>query len=127
MIEIPDTTPDLRLERDRLQTFRSWRYSHIVKPEDLAAAGFFSLCDEDLVKCFECGIMLHRWKDGDVPMNEHRIWSRCCGYVHGANCGNVPIGANPSAITPQPRGIDVCGYQILREMQQQQQTSSPDH
>lgn len=116
---------DYRLESDRLQTFHSWRYSHIVKPEDLAAAGFFCVNintfddddddDEgDIVKCFECGIELHRWKKGDDPMNEHRIWSRCCGYAHGGICGNVPLGTDPNEIVPQPRGMDVCGSQVKK-------------
>lgn len=93
-----------RLEAVRLQSFENWPSSH-VRPGDLAAAGFYYAGQTDLVQCFECSIKLCSWQDGEDPMAEHQRHDQRsgseCRFSRQKPCGNVPLGADPTA-TPCP-------------------------
>ncbi|XP_076384500.1 death-associated inhibitor of apoptosis 1-like [Megalopta genalis] len=101
---------DYRREEDRLRSFEFWPIEYI-QPEELAAAGFYYLGQDDFVACFACDIELHRWQHNDRAMSEHHFWSRNCPYVLGENCGNVPIDAHPTimSISSSRSGVDECG------------------
>lgn len=105
---------EYRFEEVRLQSYASWPSPH-VRPEDLAAAGFYYTKQLDRVRCFECGNEIYRWEEGDNPMSEHQRWYGRCRFVRKRPCGNVPLGADPSTIPvpPRPQSQDVCGpYQL---------------
>ncbi|XP_076383697.1 putative inhibitor of apoptosis isoform X1 [Megalopta genalis] len=88
------TMIDYRREEDRLRSFEFWPIKYI-QPEELAAAGFYYLGQDDFVACFACDIELHRWQHND----------------RGGNCGNVPTDAHPTIISMSPSrsGVDECG------------------
>ncbi|XP_011876982.1 PREDICTED: baculoviral IAP repeat-containing protein 7-B-like [Vollenhovia emeryi] len=104
-----DNGDDYRFEVARLATFKNWPCSW-VKPEALAAAGFYYTGESDKVTCFECNIEICEWQADDNPMVDHQRWSGRCRFIRNIPCGNVPIGADPSTIPePAPKGMDVCG------------------
>lgn len=99
----------IRFEQNRLRSYENWP-SPYVRPEDLAAAGFYFTGQIDRVRCFECRTEICRWEDGDDPMSEHQRWGGRCAFIRKLPCGNVPIGADPNTIpVPRPRSSDVCG------------------
>lgn len=65
----------------RLETFLRWPADHPVKPQELAAAGFYSVGMDDRVKCFKCDVLLRQWKAGDDPWNEHKLCRPRCPYI----------------------------------------------
>jgi len=114
---------DYRFESARLESFKGWPCLW-MKPEKLAAAGFYYTGESDKVRCFECDKEICQWKAEDDPMVDHQRWSSRCRFVRGISCGNVPIGTDPSAIpAPVPKGVDVCGPYGLIYMPY----SGPDH
>lgn len=105
----PDNNIDYRCESSRLNSFKGWPCPW-MKPERLAAAGFYYTGKEDNVKCFECDVEISKWETDDNPMVDHQRWSRRCRFVNNLPCGNVPIGVDPSTVpTPSPKEVDVCG------------------
>ncbi|XP_011630441.1 baculoviral IAP repeat-containing protein 3-like isoform X2 [Pogonomyrmex barbatus] len=110
-IEVSDEVDsgDYRLESARLESFKSWPCLW-MKPEKLAAAGFYYTGESDKVKCFECQIEICEWQADDNPMVDHQRWSGRCRFVRNIPCGNVPIGTDPNTIpAPTSKGVDVCG------------------
>ncbi|KAL0120677.1 hypothetical protein PUN28_008388 [Cardiocondyla obscurior] len=99
---------DYRFESARLESFKDWPCLWI-KPEELAAAGFYYTGEDDMVKCFECQIGISKWKADDNPMADHQRFSGRCRFICNIPCGNVPIGADPNTIPDVPKGMDVCG------------------
>ena len=92
---------DYHFEEARLQSFKNWPVSYI-KPEKLAAAGFYYTGEYDKVRCFECQVEICQWVQGDIPMVDHQRWSARCRFICKINCGNVPIGIDSNTIV-QPR------------------------
>lgn len=87
--EYPRTEhPEYRRETIRRATFEEWPI-HFMDSDILSAAGFFAIGDHDAVQCFECGVVISRWKEGDHPMVDHRRWAPHCRFVKGEPCGNV--------------------------------------
>lgn len=100
---------DYRFESARLESYKNWP-STCMKPERLAAAGFYYIGEGDKVRCFECYVEICQWMANDDPMVDHQRWSGRCRFIRKIPCGNVPIGADPSTIPePMPKGHDVCG------------------
>ncbi|XP_008554573.1 baculoviral IAP repeat-containing protein 7-B isoform X1 [Microplitis demolitor] len=100
---------DYRIESVRLQSYANWPLSY-MEPEKLAAAGFYYTGEGDSVKCFECGVVICQWVEGDNPMSDHQRWQSNCRFVRKLPCGNVPIGVDPSTVpSVSPRSRDVCG------------------
>ncbi|KYN30933.1 Apoptosis inhibitor IAP [Trachymyrmex septentrionalis] len=103
------TIKDYRFESARLDSFKDWSYLWI-KPEELAAAGFYYTGESDKVKCFMCEIELIKWKPEDNPIVKHKLNSRKCDFINNISCGNVSIGTDPSTIPiSSPQGVDECG------------------
>ncbi|RLU20221.1 hypothetical protein DMN91_006828 [Ooceraea biroi] len=116
-------THDYRFESVRLQSYKDWPCPW-MKPERLAAAGFYYTGESDKVKCFECSVEICQWQRDDNPMVDHHRWSGKCRFVRNVPCGNVPIGADPTTIpAPSPKGKDVCGPYGMVYMP----FSGPDH
>lgn len=94
----PDNGRNMRMESERLKSFTGWP-SPYVTPTSLARAGFFYVKESevpDLVQCAFCGRQIGMWEEGDDAMTDHRKWSSDCAFVRGLECGNVPIGEEPS-------------------------------
>ncbi|KYN30909.1 Apoptosis inhibitor IAP, partial [Trachymyrmex septentrionalis] len=114
---------DYQFEAARLKSFHIWPHSW-KKSEEFAAAGFFYTGESDIVKCFECGKELWKWKVDDDPMVDHQRWFAKCRFIRKIPCGNVPISTDPSAIpTSVPEGVDECGIYVQTNMPK----SSPTH
>ncbi|XP_035697595.1 inhibitor of apoptosis protein-like [Branchiostoma floridae] len=80
----------LRHESKRLETFADWPQPSPVKPDDLAAAGFFYTGKGDNVQCFICGNVMRHWKEGDDPVLKHFYEFPDCEFMLGYGVGNVP-------------------------------------
>ena len=65
----------------RLETFKRWPKSHIVKPQSLAQAGFYYTNRDDYVQCAYCLGSIYNWMLGDNAMEEHRRLFPNCGFV----------------------------------------------
>ncbi|CAL1688568.1 unnamed protein product [Lasius platythorax] len=99
--------PDYRFESERLKSFKNWPCAW-MKPEKLAAAGFYYTGRSDIVKCFACQIEIHTWQPDDDPMLDHRRWSERCRFVCNIPRGDVPIGPDPEKVSSFA-GYDECG------------------
>ena len=75
-----NSVTDLYEVKVRLKTFDGWK-SNVVKPADLAKAGFYWLRYLDAVKCVFCGQELAAWEEGDSPLEEHRKYHIDCVSV----------------------------------------------
>jgi len=93
---LPNTISDdlfdvlMRYEKNRLRTFKNWPIDHVT-PEDLSKAGFYYLLESDLVRCFECKLVLFNWEEDDQPVYEHFKNNVKCRLMNGNDVGNVPI------------------------------------
>ncbi|XP_070538727.1 baculoviral IAP repeat-containing protein 7-like [Ptychodera flava] len=81
----------LKSEYKRLLTFIYWPRNAPVMPEDLAKAGFYYAGTEDKVQCFCCSGVLKNWRQGDIPIDEHRYYFPSCDFVRGEDVGNEPM------------------------------------
>lgn len=78
---VPFLPLDYTNESVRLASFENWPVPDIVRPEDLARAGFFSLKDGDNTKCAYCKGVVRAWEPGDVPDLEHKRHFPACWFV----------------------------------------------
>lgn len=81
-----------RIEKNRLGTFQGrWPTNSVVRPQDLARAGFYYVGVADVARCVFCQISLKAWEPGDVPMEEHKKHSPLCPFVLQQNVRNVAL------------------------------------
>jgi hypothetical protein len=103
---------NLKREADRLKTYEMWSVP-FMDPHRLAAAGFYSINQGDVVRCAFCGVEVGRWEEGDEPFKDHQRWAPSCGFVRGMQVGNIPISEDGLAEGPSSQevsgGCDVCG------------------
>ena len=66
----------------RIHTFDNWPKKDIVKPEDMAASGFFYMGCSDIVTCHHCAVTLNNWESGDIVDDEHFKFSKHCSYLY---------------------------------------------
>ncbi|XP_052811704.1 baculoviral IAP repeat-containing protein 3-like isoform X3 [Mya arenaria] len=64
----------------RQRSFASWR-RQLPTPTALTGAGFFFTGKDDLVRCYECGIGLKDFSDGDDPLREHTRNAPKCRFI----------------------------------------------
>ncbi|XP_024883909.1 death-associated inhibitor of apoptosis 1-like, partial [Temnothorax curvispinosus] len=99
-------------ESTRLKSFKNWPWISglWIKPEKLAAAGFYYTGESDKIQCFECPIEIYgKWQVDDNPVAYHQQWSGECRFIRNIPCGNVPIGTDPNTIPAFVRYDDVYG------------------
>ena len=67
----------------RLKTYHSWPYSSIVKPIDLAKAGFIYSGHEDTITCFSCNQSVYNTKAESQLTNimVHVQWNDNCVFL----------------------------------------------
>ncbi|KAM8776350.1 LOW QUALITY PROTEIN: baculoviral IAP repeat-containing protein 7 [Rhynchonycteris naso] len=73
--------PEMGSEELRLASFCNWPLMATVRPEPLAAAGFFHKGQQDKVRCFFCYGGLQSWEQGDDPWTEHAKWFPRCEFL----------------------------------------------
>ncbi|XP_004410213.1 PREDICTED: baculoviral IAP repeat-containing protein 7 [Odobenus rosmarus divergens] len=73
--------PGMGSEELRLASFYDWPLTTVVRPEVLAAAGFFHTGQQDKVRCFFCYGGLQSWEQGDDPWTEHAKWFPRCEFL----------------------------------------------
>ncbi|CAK7319509.1 Baculoviral IAP repeat-containing protein 7 [Vulpes lagopus] len=73
--------PGMGSEQLRLASFSAWPLTAVVRPELLAAAGFFHTGQQDKVRCFFCYGGLQSWEQGDDPWTEHAKWFPRCEFL----------------------------------------------
>ena len=92
----------LRRESARLSTFDDWPASDVVRPSDLARAGFFYTGESDRTRCAFCRGVLHSWRPADDADAEHRRHFPDCRLVRRLDVGNVrdasPLDRQMSAL-----------------------------
>lgn len=83
----------LKYEDERLATFVDWLIPEfIVKPEDLAEAGFFNLRKNDgECVCIFCDGVLGDWQRGCIPRQEHEKQFPHCPFILNQPVGNVAM------------------------------------
>ncbi|WAR09103.1 PIAP-like protein [Mya arenaria] len=64
----------------RQRSYASWS-RQLPTPTSLTMAGFFFTGKDDLVRCFECGIGLKDFSDGDDPLREHTRNAPTCRFI----------------------------------------------
>jgi len=77
----------------------------------MAAAGFYYLRRDDIVRCAFCGVEVGNWVVGDDPKEDHKKWAPRCAFINGRPTDNVPLSAESSSVTSDtvPVGYDTCG------------------
>ena len=95
---------------------------------DLAKAGFYCVRNEDIVACFQCGVRIGDWENGDDPLKEHNKLSPRCTYanllskVHDFRCMQCFENPSPAVFLPcrhMWRALDsVINSNVPQEMQQ---------
>ncbi|KAF0883623.1 BIRC7 protein, partial [Crocuta crocuta] len=73
--------PGMGSEELRLASFYDWPLTAVVRPELLAAAGFFHTGRQDQVRCFSCHGGLQSWEQADDPWTEHAKWFPRCEFL----------------------------------------------
>ncbi|KAF7229543.1 E3 ubiquitin-protein ligase XIAP [Nothobranchius furzeri] len=91
--------PQMASEEARLQTFSSWPVDSLMRPRDLAQAGFFYLMNADRVRCFCCGGELSDWEPEDNAWSEHSKHYPNCFFILGHDVGNVPLQESSSQVS----------------------------
>lgn len=95
----------MRLEKNRLRTFKNWPVD-FVTPEELSKAGFYYLLHSDQVKCFECKITLFNWEFGDQAIIEHYKNNPKCKLINGYDVGNFAIDKTPLQVLSEHIDLD---------------------
>ncbi|KAF5914116.1 hypothetical protein HPG69_012478 [Diceros bicornis minor] len=73
--------PGMGSEELQLASFYDWPLTAMVRPELLAAAGFFHTGQQDKMRCFFCHGSLQSWEQGDDPWTEHAKWFPRCEFL----------------------------------------------
>ncbi|XP_045174784.2 baculoviral IAP repeat-containing protein 2-like [Mercenaria mercenaria] len=77
---VPPRHPNYSDYSDRLMSYTNWRH-RTPDPPRLSQAGFFFTNQEDLVRCFQCGIGLKDFSPDDDPLLEHIRHSKQCPFL----------------------------------------------
>ncbi|XP_014816035.1 PREDICTED: baculoviral IAP repeat-containing protein 1 isoform X2 [Calidris pugnax] len=95
----------------RLDSFKTWPAEACVEATALAKAGFFYTGEGDKVQCFNCGGCLHKWKEGEDPVEGHAKWfpDSNCLEVLGKSLEEQPESlstSQPSQQTPSKPNLE---------------------
>ncbi|XP_074600664.1 baculoviral IAP repeat-containing protein 7-B-like [Brevipalpus obovatus] len=66
----------------RMKTFKEWPENAAISPEKLVEAGFYSLSQSDMVRCFYCDLGLQQWCSKDNAWVEHAKHQPECFFVN---------------------------------------------
>jgi hypothetical protein len=99
---IQENYDDYCFEAARRSSFRNWSVS-FIDPASLVAAGIYYTGEVDVVRCFECQLVVSHWSDGDIPMRIQEMCSPECSFILNEHCDNVQIGADPDTVLRSKR------------------------
>lgn len=123
--------PSMTSASSRRVTFDSWRGK--VSRESLVEAGFFATGQRDAVKCFNCGVGLENWLEGDQPWEEHAKVSPNCELIRCRGrrpverqlwAGNPGLGKTPPELERKTPLLPV-EVALLSHQESRQQRVSP--
>uniref|UniRef100_A0A8C3K6P2 NLR family apoptosis inhibitory protein n=1 Tax=Calidris pygmaea TaxID=425635 RepID=A0A8C3K6P2_9CHAR len=80
----------------RLDSFKTWPAEACVEATALAKAGFFYTGEGDKVQCFNCGRCLHKWEEGEDPVEGH-----CIEHCTSVLLFNVILFADTTSVESQ--------------------------
>lgn len=98
----------------RLESFRNWPIGHVVTPQNLSEAGFYSIQQGDMVKCAFCNGIVGFWEIGDDPRSEHRRHFPQCSFVvrnFNEPQANSSSSTNVSITATTPTDLQELGIQ----------------
>lgn len=100
----------------RLDTFRNWKSEISIQPAKMADAGFSYTNNKDIVKCHYCGIEKGDWKEGDIPLDIHKLQSPNCRFLQENDVENEAAVAMLSCSQPnQEKRISCQNLDELRK------------
>lgn len=95
---------DLRDEGQRLKTFLLWPGWSKASPADLARTGMYFTGKDDQTCCFECGLEVSGWREGQLPSLVHIEKSPYCSMITQLASENIPLKGSPvSSRKPKSR------------------------
>ena len=73
----------------RMESFKDWPRKYFTQtPHSMATSGLFYTGCNDRVKCFQCGVVIEKWKQNSDPGVEHLMRSPDCPHVKCVNASN---------------------------------------
>ncbi|KAI8792350.1 baculoviral IAP repeat-containing protein 7 [Biomphalaria glabrata] len=78
---LPPAYQDFVLYIQRLESYTKLNHKLIHSLRYLAQAGFFYGGYDDCVRCFQCGLGLRSWKEGDNIYEQHQKYKPSCQYL----------------------------------------------
>ncbi|KAL4232728.1 Baculoviral IAP repeat-containing protein 2 [Mactra antiquata] len=78
---VPPRHPEYSSQSARRQTFGNWPSTTGQDGSRMAVYGFFYTGQQDLIRCFQCGIGLKDWSHSDEPLFEHVRHSGQCPFL----------------------------------------------
>ena len=74
-------TENYESEVRRVATFFKWPLDKVVRPNQLASAGFIYTGEGTLVQCYCCGARYRDWHKGDNPLTIHQKCIPRCSFL----------------------------------------------
>jgi hypothetical protein len=74
------------LDELRLKSFDDWPAT-FMDPKQMAGAGFYFICHDDMVRCPFRKVVIGGWRSGDDPFERHTQLNPSCTFInpHGAD------------------------------------------
>ncbi|XP_008176870.2 inhibitor of apoptosis protein-like isoform X2 [Chrysemys picta bellii] len=91
---------ELSCELYRMSTFSTFPLNVPVSERSLARAGFYYTGVKDKVKCFNCGLMLDNWKQGDSALEKHKQLYPSCSFIQNLLSVSNLGSSSHSAFSP---------------------------
>ncbi|XP_014776964.1 baculoviral IAP repeat-containing protein 7 [Octopus bimaculoides] len=92
----------LKSELNRIKSFLKWSTDYPLKPNDLAANGFYHKGPADNVCCIFCKCEIKNWKANDNIKEKHRFVSPNCLFLCEDFVDNIPIPNKSDIIFDRP-------------------------
>jgi Inhibitor of Apoptosis domain/Rap/ran-GAP/WW domain len=95
----------------------------------MAEAGFFMLPPKgsrgDRAQCWQCGLTLSLWAEGDVPMDEHRKFRPNCAVVKGDGTSTPMADRSHSGVAINPEiqdhsSVDTDGSHLTDDLEERE-------
>ena len=104
------TPEDYESEVRRVATFLKWPLDEVVRPNQLASAGFIYTGEGSLVHCYCCGARYRDWHKGDNPLTIHQKCNPRCSFLQTLRKPSKQ--PKRRSHLPKPPG-DYNGYEII--------------
>jgi hypothetical protein len=68
------------LEELRLKSYDDWPVT-FMDPKQMAEAGLYYTCNDDMARCPFCKVVMGGWEPGDDPLDRHKRLRPSCSFV----------------------------------------------